>query len=130
MSGLSVEQCGDYGFNGSTVCVRLYARTPDMALEQPQGTLIFDADKVPFPFTLRSWQKGDWLNPLGLRGRKKLSDMFTDLKFSLLDKDDAIVMQTSTMPEGHIGALIGQRIDDSLKVTPETASVLMIRLTK
>ncbi len=56
--------------------------------------------------------------------------MFTDLKFSLLDKDDAIVLQTITMPEGHIGALIGQRIDDSLKVTPETATVLMIRLTK
>ena len=107
LTGLSVEKCGDYGFNGSTVSVRLYPRTPGMALEQPLGTLIFDADKVTFPFTLRTWQKGDWLNPLGLRGKKKLSDMFTDLKFSLLDKDDAIVLQTPTMPEGHIGALIG-----------------------
>ena len=130
LTGLSVDKCGDYGFNGSTVSIRLYPRTPDMALEQPVGTLIFDADKVPFPFTLRTWQKGDWLNPLGLRGKKKLSDMFTDLKFSLLDKDDAIVLQTAAMQEGHIGALIGQRIDDSLKVTPETDTVLMIRLTK
>ncbi len=128
--GLVIEQEGDYGFNGSTINIRLYPRTPDMALEQPVGTLIFDAEKVPFPFTLRTWQKGDWLNPLGLRGRKKLSDMFTDLKFSLLDKEDAIVLQTESMPEGHIGALIGRRIDDSLKVTPDTQIVLMIRLTK
>lgn len=128
--GLVIEQEGDYGFNGSTINIRLYPRTPDMALEQPVGTLIFDAEKVPFPFTLRTWQKGDWLNPLGLRGRKKLSDMFTDLKFSLLDKEDAIVLQTGSMPEGHIGALIGRRIDDSLKVTPDTQKVLMIRLTK
>ena len=85
---------------------------------------------MPFPFVLRSWQKGDWLNPLGLRGRKKLSDMFTDLKFSLLDKQDAIVLQCQDMAEGHIGALIGQRIDDSLKVTPDTRNILMIRLTK
>ena len=129
-AGLTVDQEGDYAFNQNTLTIRVYPRTPDMALEQPAGTLIFDADKVPFPFTLRTWQKGDWLNPLGLRGRKKLSDMFTDLKFSLLDKQDAIVLQTPTLPEGHIGALIGQRIDDSLKVTPDTSAILMIRLTK
>ena len=130
LEGMAVEQEGDYAFNQNTLSIRVYPRTPEMALEQPAGTLIFDAEKVPFPFVLRSWQKGDWLNPLGLRGRKKLSDMFTDLKFSLLDKQDAIVLQTSDLPQGHIGALIGQRIDDSLKVTPETRTVLMIRLTK
>ena len=130
MEGLVVEGPGDFVFNQYSLAIRVYPRTPEMALEQPKGTLIFDADKVPFPFVLRSWQKGDWLNPLGLRGKKKLSDMFVDLKFSLLDKQDAIVLQTSTMPEGHIGALIGQRIDDSLKVGPDTQTVLMIRLTK
>ena len=128
--GLTVEQEGDYVFNQSTLAIRVYPRTPDMPLEQPTGTLIFDAEKLPFPFVLRSWQKGDWLNPLGLRGRKKLSDMFVDLKFNLLDKQDAIVLQTSTLEDGHIGALIGQRIDDSLKVTPDTHTVLMIRQTK
>ena len=128
--GLTVVQCGDYAFNQSTVSIRLYPRTPEMPLEQPAGTLIFDAAKLQFPFTLRNWQKGDWLNPLGLRGRKKLSDMFTDLKFSLLDKEDSIVLQSPAMPDGHIGALIGYRIDDSLKVTPGTREVLMIRLTK
>ena len=128
--GMTVEQEGDYAFNQNTLSIRVYPRTPEMPLEQPAGTLIFDAEKVSFPFVLRSWQKGDWLNPLGLRGRKKLSDMFTDLKFSLLDKQDAIVLQSASMPEGHIGALIGQRIDDSLKVTKETRTILMIRLTK
>ena len=128
--GLVVEQCGDYCFNGNTVSVRLYPRRPEMPLEQPDGTLIFDAATLTFPFTLRTWQKGDWLNPLGLKGRKKLSDMFTDLKFSLLDKEDAIVLQSPSLPEGHIAALIGKRIDDSFKVTPDTREVLMIRLTK
>ena len=128
--GLVVEGPGDFVFNQYALAIRVYPRTQDMALEQPAGTLIFDAEKVPFPFVLRSWQKGDWLNPLGLRGRKKLSDMFVDLKFSLLDKQDAVVLQASTMPEGHIGALVGQRIDDSLKVTQDTHSVLMIRQTK
>ena len=128
--GLSVEGPGDFVFNQNMLCVRVFPRTPDMPLEQPAGTLIFDAEKVPFPFVLRSWQKGDWLNPLGLRGRKKLSDMFTDLKFSLLDKQDAVVLQCPGMADGHIGALIGQRIDDSLKVTPATRTILMIRLTK
>lgn len=128
--GLVVEGPGDFVFNQYSLAIRVYPRTPDMVLEQPAGTLIFDAAKIQFPFILRTWQKGDWLNPLGLRGRKKLSDMFVDLKFSLLDKQDAIVLQSPALEDGHIGALIGQRIDDSLKVTPDTVEVLMIRLTK
>ena len=84
-----------------------------------------DTAGIPFPFTVRHWKNGDWMRPLGMRGRKKLSDIFVDLKFSLTEKKKALVIAD----EGsHVLALVGHRIDDSVKVTKDTSSVTVIRL--
>ena len=41
----------------------------------------FDADKVgDSPITVRSFEPGDRMNPLGMEGRRKLQDIFTDQK--------------------------------------------------
>lgn len=45
-----------------------------------------DADKITFPLILRNWQKGDYFQPLGMEGMKKVSDFFIDLKLSILKK--------------------------------------------
>ena len=53
---------------------------------------VADASVLKFPFLLRRWMPGDWMRPLGLKGRKKLSDIFTDMKISREDKDKALVV--------------------------------------
>ena len=80
---------------------------------QPEGITVAD---LAFPFTVRRWQAGDWMHPLGMDGRrKKLSDMFVDLKFSPEQKEKALVIAD----EGsHVLALVGYRIDESVKVEP------------
>ena len=70
--------------------------------------------------------------PLGMKGKKKVSDLFTDLKYDSQDKESA-VMIVDTRTEGlaqqqHIAALLGLRIDDRYKVTPSTRSVIRISL--
>ena len=65
------------------------------------------------------------MRPLGMRGRKKLSDMFVDLKLDILEKKKALVIADEGF---HILALVGHRIDDSVKVTKTTATVTVIRL--
>ena len=65
--------------------------------------------------------------PLGMKGRKKLSDLFTDLKFSAADKARARVVEYPGQ-SGRVAALVGYRIDDSLKVTGETARILKLSL--
>ena len=37
-----------------------------------------DFEKLSFPLTLRKWQKGDFFIPLGMQGRKKVSDYMID----------------------------------------------------
>jgi tRNA(Ile)-lysidine synthase len=129
---LIVEGPGDYSLLGVSFRVSVEAGKPGSALKQPTGTLIFDGGKLPFPFTVRKWREGDWIRPLGLRaasgrpGRKKLSDLFVDLKLGLPEKEKALVVAG----EGsHVHALLGLRIDESVKVSESTVSLTRIRIT-
>ena len=103
-----------------------------MSLKQPEGVLILDADKLKFPFVCRRWRQGDWLIPLGMRGKKKISDLFADLKYDALAKETATIM-VDTSTEGlaeqqHIAGLLGTRIDDRYKVTSSTKQIVRITL--
>ncbi len=82
------------------------------SLKQPEGVTVTN---LGFPVTIRCWKEGDWMRPLGMGGRKKkLSDMFGDLKFTPSQKEKALVIAD----EGsHVLALIGYRIDESVALS-------------
>lgn len=122
---------GVYYFNGRTFKVSVEPWEAGMSLKQPRGRLIMDASKAGFPLVLRRWMPGDWFRPLGLRGKKKVSDFFTDLKYDSLQKDSSVVLRKCAVEEtpeqsSHILAVLGERIDDSCKVTSATTSILVI----
>ena len=125
-----VRGAGTYNFNGVRFTVELLPWDSSMPLKQPQGTLILDADRLAFPFVCRKWRQGDWLNPLGMRGKKKVSDLFADLKYDTFAKDAAVIVvdtQTEDLAEQqHIAALMGVRIDNRYKVTQSTETVIRI----
>ena len=127
---IAVRGPGIYDFNGTRFEVEVLEWTEGMSFKQPQGTLILDAAKMSFPFVCRRWRQGDWLVPFGMRGRKKVSDIFADLKYDTLEKKSAIIM-VDTQTEGlagqqHVAGLLGVRIDDRYKVCPSSASVIRI----
>ena len=118
---VTIEGPGIYSLGGVKISVSLSDDVRNV--RTVPGETKFDTAKIPFPFTVRHWQLGDWMRPLGMKGRKKLSDMFVDLKLSLPEKEKALVIAD----EGsHVLALIGHRIDDSVKVTKESTSVTVI----
>ena len=129
-----VEGPGEYEFAGSRFSVALLDRASLASLRQPSGVTIADAAALRIPFLVRGWRHGDWMRPMGAHGRKKLSDIFTDLKFSIPDKERALVAVAPGMnpPEAESGvrvaALIGHRVDESVKVVSGTSSVVEIRL--
>ena len=102
-------------------------RTPGFSPIPPAGTLYLDAGMFDGTPVIRPWKAGDWMVPFGMNGRKKLSDLFTDLKFSAADKARAQVVEYPGQP-GRVAALAGYRIDDSLKVTGATERILVISL--
>lgn len=59
-----------------------------------------------------------------MKGKKKLSDFFSDNKFSLLDKENVWLLTTGK----EILWIVGYRPDDRFKVTSKTKTVLKITL--
>jgi tRNA(Ile)-lysidine synthase len=98
-------------------------------LKQPAGVLAFDAGKLSFPFVLRSWKTGDWMIPFGMKGRKKISDIFADLKYDASEKLSAIVLEDrNSSDSSHVAALLGVRMDDRYRISSSTSTVLKISI--
>jgi tRNA(Ile)-lysidine synthase len=121
-----VRGCGLYNFNGNRIEVEQFEYKEGMNLKCLDGTLVFDSSKMPFPFILRRWEAGDYFFPLGLRGKKKVSDLFTDLKYSIPQKHTSVMVVKPMDEEGRIRAVLGKRIDDSLKVDCHTKTIVKI----
>ena len=127
-----VRTSGAYHLNGSRVTVETLSWSPDMPLKQPAGTLILDASKLNFPFVLRGWRNGDWIIPFGMKGKKKISDLFTDLKYGSMDKSSAVVIvdcKGDYAEQQHVAGVLPVRIDDHYKVTETTKEIIRITLT-
>lgn len=90
------------------------------------NTATLDFNKLEFPLTIRKWQMGDTFQPLGMKGKKKLSDFFTDQKFSLSDKEKTMLLISGN----EIVWVIGHRIDDRFKVTENTKKIYFAELSE
>lgn len=88
-------------------------------------TLFADYDLLHYPLLLRRWLPGDWFIPLGMQGRKKLSDYFTDRKMNLHEKEQIWLILSGN----DVVWIIGERMDDRYKVSDKTKRVLQINFT-
>lgn len=123
---ITVSGPGTYAFNGRRFEIRLMDRAAVGEPKAPHGVLFANADALPFPFILRCPAEGDFIRPLGLDGRrKKLSDLFTDLKYDAPLKRSAVVAAKDGSKEA--AAVLCVRINENLRVTPETSTVICIR---
>jgi tRNA(Ile)-lysidine synthase len=82
-----------------------------------------DAAKISFPLIIRKWKAGDHFQPLGMKHNKKLSDYFIDNKYSRLDKENILILES----DEKIVWIIGDRIDDRFRITKSTKKGLLIK---
>ncbi len=81
-----------------------------------------DMDLLSFPLTLRTWQNGDQFQPLGMKGTKKVSDLFIEHKIPLNRKKETGILVNSN---GDILWIAGLRIDERYKITGNTKKVFI-----
>ena len=166
-----VRTTGEYVFDDFRVNVSVSEAGTDPVADAKslarEGIAAFSSEALTLPFLLRGWQNGDWMRPVGLNGKKKLSDIFTGLRLSIEEKSRALVIvlpgsasevagrggsssdvsdsETSRRGTDNIGtdAVRGVRVagvcgyvsgrfffrvDESVMVTPATASILKLYL--
>jgi len=74
--------------------------------------------------TIRFWKSGDRIRPFGMRGRRLLSDVFSDRGVPSSERRE-IPLLTS---KGEIAWIAGIMISDDFKVGPDTKKILSVRL--
>jgi len=85
--------------------------------------ICFDKNKVSFPLFVRKWKKGDYFYPLGMRGKKKLSDFLIDQKVSRVEKEKIWLLCDA---KKNIVWVIGYRLDNRFKITENTTEIIQI----
>ncbi len=83
-----------------------------------------DLNKIEFPLMIRKWRQGDYFQPLGMTGFKKISDFFIDQKIPIHEKENTWILCSGKK----IVWIMGHRLDNRFKVTPDTATVLKIEI--
>lgn len=92
-------------------------------IEKDKKFAYFDFDKLSFPLVLRHWQEGDWFVPFGMKGKKKISDYFSDKKFSLFDKEKTWLLCSGQ----DVIWIVGERTDNRYRIEKTTKRVLKLK---
>lgn len=100
-------------------------KTKSKSLSTDKNIGLFDADLIKFPLQLRKWKQGDKFMPLGMNNFKKLSDFFISNKIPLTEKNKIWLLVNANE---EIIWVVGKRIDDRFKVSPDTKSILKLEL--
>ena len=92
--------------------------------ENSETCIYIDYDQLLFPVKMRNKRDGDYCDPIGMTGKKKVSKYFKDQKLSLNDKDRVWLLLSGET----VVWVMGQRADERFKVTDNTTTILKIEL--
>ena len=125
---LVIPETGRYVYD-EQLSLRLTERalTPssNVSFSKVPTVVDLDASSIRFPLTLRRVAEGDRFTPLGMRGTQLMSDFLTNLKRNRFEKRNQLVLLDAT---GTILWVLGLRINDRFKLTPQSTSCLRIEI--
>ena len=125
---LVIPETGRYVYD-EQLSLRLTERalTPssNVSFSKVPTVVDLDASSIRFPLILRRVAEGDRFTPLGMRGTQLMSDFLTNLKRNRFEKRNQLVLLDAT---GTILWVLGLRINDRFKLTPQSTSCLQIEI--
>ncbi len=91
-------------------------------VRESDHTCWVDAESISLPLTVRPWQPGDRMQPLGMSGRKKVSDLLTDAHWPASERKHALVVCT----QDEVVWVPGVRLSERVKIRQETRHALYL----
>ena len=104
---------------------KIRVESGDFPVSKDPYAATLDASKVNFPLTVRRVEEGDWMVPYGMKGRKLLSDLMTDMKLSIFDKRKQLVI---TDNQGIIIWAIGLRVSQNVAIPSAESTPSILRI--
>ena len=106
--------------DGRAITLKILAG--DGSLIRDSRIAMLDADRLQPELTVRTWRNGDSFVPLGMKGRKLISDFMTDAKMTLLQKESQIVVCSGE----DIVWVAGRRIDNRYRINGSTDRIAVL----
>ena len=100
------------------------ANDKNTAIEKNANTACLDFDKLQFPLMLRRWETGDKFIPSGMKNFQKLSDFFSNHKFSKIQKEETWILTSGK----EIVWIANHRIDERFKANSNTKNRYIIKV--
>lgn len=123
---MKVDETGTFVFQqGKKFTFSIVPYDDSFRIDKTRSCACLDAGKVRFPLIIRPVKAGEKFKPFGMKGHKLVSDYLTDVKRTLFEKRQQLVVADV---EGDIVWLVNERTDDRFKVTAATKDVLKILL--
>jgi tRNA(Ile)-lysidine synthase len=97
----------------------------DFKVRKEKNFACLDVEKLEFPLLIRKWQQGDYFQPLGMTGFKKVSDFLIDEKIPVHEKENTWLLCSGNK----IAWIMGHRIDNRFKVTPKTLFIYKMEIS-
>lgn len=88
-------------------------------LEKRADWVQVDFDKLQFPLVLRKIKKGDRIQPLGMKGQKKVSDLLIQHKIPAFQKAHTWVLESG----GELVAVVGICVSERFKIEANTRKI-------
>ncbi|MDY6970959.1 MAG: tRNA lysidine(34) synthetase TilS [Thermodesulfobacteriota bacterium] len=93
-----------------------------LEIKSSPWTAFLNADRITYPLAVRNFRAGDRFIPFGMRGHKKIKDLFIDLKIPSEARASTPILVHQNTPIW----VCGLRIDDRFRVSPDTRRVLKV----
>ena len=111
--------------DGTRLLIRRQAIDPaTFAIPRDARTACFDLEKLTFPLTIRMARSADRFQPFGMEGTRLVSDLLTDHKLSVFEKERQLVVCASDA----IAWVVGIRVAAGFEVDSSTRHVMTITL--
>jgi tRNA(Ile)-lysidine synthase len=96
----------------------------DESIDYDENSLrkYFNYDKISGNIVIRHRRNGDIIVPLGMKGKKKVKDIFIDMKIPKLERDSIPIIQFGE----DISWIVGIKMSDRYKIDKQTKNILRI----
>ncbi len=119
----SVLEAGALDFPGGHLIV---GQTTERQFPSDPWKALMDDSAVKWPLILRTAKPGDTMQPLGMKGTKKISDILIDSKIRQPDKYKHVVLEDA---DGECIWLSGLRLSDKVKIAAGTSRIITFEVS-
>lgn len=111
---------------GLSISLKLIKNNIPKDFKKNNSIKYFDYDKINGDIKLRYRRNGDKFTPLGMKGSKKLKDLFIDLKIPKNERDSIPLICFGE----EIAWVVGYRVSNKFKTDENTQNILQIKIER